>query len=369
MLEESAVLTWTLFYSLFVFCQLLPPSELASAGLTVEGLLSPILGSESRDFIDHHLRRTTANWLVHWSLPLGYFVGLLLVDADLWLWQQLWFLVLATACLAAAVRAALVALSCWLLGWHHHWLSRALAAAGTAVQPSADHADVAADINQQFRSYDKFVGMANGSSRVVITETWLLNITPYTVRVAPVDQVCLHLEGASSPPPTLSGSGGSLERQQTILCRVTSTVANISPFHIRILSSELETVRHLVGRRVTNLRHIVIQQTLTEQFIADFCRVVDDNLPVYWSQDLDVCLGCGDQQAAVSIQRQCLPESGCQTCKCRPMWCTTCFAKWFASRQDHHAPHLWLSAKCPCPTCRSTFCLLDVRNIITGRPA
>lgn len=32
----------------------------------------------------------------------------------------------------------------------------------------------------------------------------------------------------------------------------------------------------------------------------------------------------------------------------------------FASRQDQEKPETWLSSKCTCPMCRSTFCILDV---------
>ena len=85
------------------------------------------------------------------------------------------------------------------------------------------------------------------------------------------------------------------------------------------------------------------------------------------------------------------PEDSCVTCYCRPMWCINCMGKWyvyfssnssmklnmiralrtwiyfthyvnyrFASRQDQKKPDTWLGSKCPCPTCRSKFCLLDV---------
>ena len=36
----------------------------------------------------------------------------------------------------------------------------------------------------------------------------------------------------------------------------------------------------------------------------------------------------------------------------------------FASRQDQSNPERWLGAKCPCPTCRSKFCVRDVRLIV-----
>ena len=94
------------------------------------------------------------------------------------------------------------------------------------------------------------------------------------------------------------------------------------------------------------------------------------------------------------------PEDSCVTCYCRPMWCINCMGKWyvcflsnsyrkliivlwlyvhecnlniylnyrFASRQDQKKPDTWLGSKCPCPTCRSKFCLLDVCLIDIATP-
>ena len=39
------------------------------------------------------------------------------------------------------------------------------------------------------------------------------------------------------------------------------------------------------------------------------------------------------------------------------------FLNRFASRQDQGNPENWLGSQCPCPTCRSKFCVRDVRII------
>ena len=53
----------------------------------------------------------------------------------------------------------------------------------------------------------------------------------------------------------------------------------------------------------------------------------------------------------------------CRQCFCRPMWCISCMAKWFASRQDQRRPEEWLRGVAPCPMCRSQFCALDVLQV------
>lgn len=40
--------------------------------------------------------------------------------------------------------------------------------------------------------------------------------------------------------------------------------------------------------------------------------------------------------------------------------CSSCLARWFASRQDQNEKETWLQSKASCPMCRSTFCILDV---------
>lgn len=40
--------------------------------------------------------------------------------------------------------------------------------------------------------------------------------------------------------------------------------------------------------------------------------------------------------------------------------CSSCLARWFASRQDQNEKDTWLQSTCRCPMCRSVFCVLDV---------
>ena len=82
-------------------------------------------------------------------------------------------------------------------------------------------------------------------------------------------------------------------------------------------------------------------------------------------KDLDTCIGCLQTNVDVKLVKNCdAPESGqCRVCFCRPMWCLECLGKWFASRQDQARPDTWLQSTCPCPSCRSLFCVLDISLI------
>ena len=74
---------------------------------------------------------------------------------------------------------------------------------------------------------DKFATDAVAAHRVIITDNWLIKLTPYAVHLLHVDHVYLDLE-SSSEPHVLS------ERAcQTVTCRVVSMRPTVPDFVIR----------------------------------------------------------------------------------------------------------------------------------------
>ncbi len=64
-------LIYTIAYILISICLIAPPTEFVSAGLTVQNMFAPLLGSEDLNFIYHHIKRTSTTVVVHSFLPLG----------------------------------------------------------------------------------------------------------------------------------------------------------------------------------------------------------------------------------------------------------------------------------------------------------
>ena len=60
-----------LFYILFSFCIITPPTELVQAGVTVQNVFSDYIGSEQMDFVGYHMRRSSITLIIHSLLPLG----------------------------------------------------------------------------------------------------------------------------------------------------------------------------------------------------------------------------------------------------------------------------------------------------------
>ena len=69
-METSVDLVYSVAYCLFAVCVLAPPSEIVSAGLTVQNVFSKYLGSEDMNFVNYHIRRTSATLIIHSLLPL-----------------------------------------------------------------------------------------------------------------------------------------------------------------------------------------------------------------------------------------------------------------------------------------------------------
>jgi hypothetical protein len=68
------LVAYTVAYALFCVCVLLPPTEFAASGLTLEGVFSRWLGDESADFVPYHMRRSALKRLFVSGIPFGEFL-------------------------------------------------------------------------------------------------------------------------------------------------------------------------------------------------------------------------------------------------------------------------------------------------------
>ncbi|XP_012590331.1 PREDICTED: E3 ubiquitin-protein ligase TM129 [Condylura cristata] len=193
---DSPEVTFTLAYLVFAVCFVFTPTEFHSAGLTVQNLLSGWLGSEDAAFVGYHLRRSAATLLCHSMLPLGYYVGMCFAASEKRLYSpgqapEAWRLFLFLALALPSVAGILV--YHWSRDhWAHHPLARTLA---LYALPQSGWRAVAASINTEFRRIDKFATGAPGA-RVIVTDTWVMKVTTYHVRVAQQQDVHLTVTAA-----------------------------------------------------------------------------------------------------------------------------------------------------------------------------
>ncbi|XP_077957098.1 E3 ubiquitin-protein ligase TM129 isoform X10 [Gasterosteus aculeatus] len=320
---ESPELSFTLAYVVLSLCFVFTPNEFRSAGLTVQNLFSSWLGSEDVGFIQYHVRRTSITLLVHSALPLGYYMGM---------------------CIAAPEKN---------LGYIHK---------AHIQPPHPGWGSVATSVNTEFRRIDKFATGAPGA-RVIVTDSWVLKVTTYHVYMA-LQSEC-HVTVTQSRQHQLSPDMAS--PAQILTLRVDSINPAVTPFDIRLISSEYAELREKLHAPIRNSPNVVIHQTMSELFLETFRAHVDLNQPYTLpsGQEVEPCSGCMQVPANTKLVRLCQAEgapneSECQQCFCRPMWCLSCLGRWFASRQDQQRPETWLSSRVPCPTCRAKFCILDI---------
>ncbi|XP_040904936.1 E3 ubiquitin-protein ligase TM129 [Toxotes jaculatrix] len=361
---ESPELSFTLAYIVFCLCFVFTPNEFRSAGLTIQNLFSSWLGSEDVGFVQYHVRRTSVTVLVHSVLPLGYYMGMCIAAPE----KNLGYIhQVSDSWRAFLVLSLCLQLASWTLviywsrhHWHNHPISRSLQA--HVQPPHSSWGQVAANINTEFRRIDKFATGAPGA-RVIVTDTWVLKVTTYHVYMA-LQRDC-HVTVTESRQHQLNPDSAS--PAQILTLRVESINPAVRPFDIRLNSTEYAELREKLRAPIRNSANVVIHQTISELFLETFRAQVDLNQPYRLpsGQELEPCIGCMQVPANTKLVRLCHTEgadneSDCQQCFCRPMWCLSCLGRWFASRQDQQRPETWLSSKVPCPTCRATFCILDV---------
>ncbi|ELT88394.1 hypothetical protein CAPTEDRAFT_153682 [Capitella teleta] len=361
---SSDFLYYTVAYVVIAVCLVLPPTEFISAGLTVQNVLSGFLGSEQMNFIHFHVRRTCATAFFHSVIPLAYYLFGFCVAETItdWLpWNQRlpWQLFILCSITLPLITSVLIFY--WSRNkWKKHPIAQSLER--HAPQGSNWHS-VASSIDVEFRRIDKFTSGSHGK-RLIVTDSWLIQMSTYTLYIA--HQSDLHLQLVGADEHSISPEHSSGVQFLNIIVNTVNTA--VKPFSIRILASDYNELRTKLQSPIVNARNVMIHQSLSDRFLAAFTEQVERNEVFHKPMDMELepCIGCMQEQASVKLVKLCdeQNEGECVPCYCRPMWCLSCMGKWFCSRQDQNQPQLWMSSRSPCPTCRSKFCMLDVCAIV-----
>ncbi|VIO86475.1 Uncharacterized protein BM_BM10973 [Brugia malayi] len=370
--ESQEWILHTILHLLFTLCIVYPPVEFQRAGFTIQTLFSGILGVERDDFVGYHLRRSLLTRFIHFCLPLFYFVYLSMVlrETIFTPTPQTVLQFGAYVSIAIAGVAAFIMLYHWWNGFDKHstvhCLKSYLGSNGSSWRV------VAESINAEYRNVlDTLSITLSGIDRVVMTSSWILYITNYTLICAQVSDVSLEAIRADEHPISHhTQNGGSA---QFINICVSSTTQRFEPFIIRIRAESFRDLRNKLDKPIAVAREVVLKQSLNERFVEAFTQQIALNPKYEYDEPerLEPCLGCSTEMSNIKLWKQCLnniqddmgaegPKLHCTQCYCRPMWCDTCMGLIFASKQDPHHPELWMPGKAQCPTCRATFCVLDV---------
>jgi hypothetical protein len=350
-----------LSFSIFILFSLLivyPPAEARSSGFVIPSIFHWFIGDEKFDFIRHHLKRSCLTLLIHALLPMAftffmyfhfYEEFVLAGSFDL---VKLLFRISSTVLLIVGAYIFRISVS----NFSNHSIVKNLAKYGNVN-------DIVNQINDEFKDIYNFKVDYIGYSKLIITSSWIIKVTMYNVVILKISDARFKLIRTLDHPILFQENTG----KQIIDVQAESISGKTKPVIIRIYSREMfEELRQKLGGNVEIVSDIKFKSSLQERFVKVFKQHINENPRYKYDNkyELELCMGCQGVQANVKIDKTCMDSieqtQHCGQCQCKPMWCTTCIAMIFASKQNELHPEEWLSGRAECPTCRSLFCVLDV---------
>lgn len=243
-IDTSELLIITFLYLLVTFIIILPPSELITAGFSIENLFSYFLvETEEISFIRYHIKRISIKYLTQSLLPVGYILLLLYYsDWSFGVFHAIWFLftqsplilqLVLYLCLIIPIVTSLVILRWHINDCYMHPIVRQLCLFVQQQQGEQTWHTVESSINTEFRRFDKFTcGTATSNVRCYVLDSWILKCSMYHVNIAQQSNVRVELVDAHDIHLQETNEEVSLTTQYlNILIR--SSDSRIDPFYIR----------------------------------------------------------------------------------------------------------------------------------------
>ncbi|KAA0189749.1 Transmembrane protein [Fasciolopsis buskii] len=206
---------------------------------------------------------------------------------------------------------------------------------------------------------DKFVAGQGGighnwsGRRFIVTESWILvsRFTSFTViKQSSEGMVAILASSISVLDPDSLTEGGrpageNLGTQMVVAVRFVDVNTGVCLLTCSLPASNLDALRAKLRCPLIKARGVDLEPTVVQRFVQAFTDVVDEGDPVILDSDIDLeqCIGCMGQTADVTLIRRCASsdpftgdssisvnqnEPSCGTCRCRPMWCLECMARW-----------------------------------------
>jgi hypothetical protein len=245
-LNTSEFFIITFLYILIVFIIILPPSELITAGFSIENIFSYFLvETEEISFIRYHIKRISIKHLVHSLLPFGYVLLLLyysdwssgLINACLNLFTQTFIIlrIILFICLLLPIVTSFIVFRWHINDCYMHPIVRQLRLFIQTNNPQQEQTwhTVESSINTEFRRYDKFTcGSATSNVRCYVLDSWILKCSMYHVNIAQQSNVRVELVDAHDIHLQETNEEVSLSTQYLNIL-IKSYDSRIEPFYIR----------------------------------------------------------------------------------------------------------------------------------------
>uniref|UniRef100_A0A1B6G0W4 Uncharacterized protein n=1 Tax=Cuerna arida TaxID=1464854 RepID=A0A1B6G0W4_9HEMI len=229
---DENIAMFTLLYILISSCFVIRTD--AFSGLSVENLCSRILGSEMDNFIFYNIKRSSCTLFIHSSLLLVYRLGVSwvanypLVEDD----GMTIFNIIGTLGIVMLITASVIIYYWKRNNWENHPISRKLIMLS---ENDGSWRNWASAINIDLRRQRKVVFRCSSLVKLVVTENWIVKVSPYTMDIA-------HQRGATLTVDTadihaLADTGPGIA--QFLNIKVTNTRRASYTFYIRNLNHVL----------------------------------------------------------------------------------------------------------------------------------
>ncbi|KAK6765867.1 hypothetical protein RB195_025654 [Necator americanus] len=365
---NSTILLHGIVFVVFVLLLLYPPDAFVGAGVTFDNLAYGYLGTSESNILDFQCRRFVLTRSFIGCLPFLLVLSLFLVQE-----HAVVFTIHPSRIIHyVALISPLLALGA-LLYFVYHTVTgfSSIFPMKKLKNYGYDPRQVFTILSNEFSRLDAFRHTISNVSKLVITDSWLFHCSRFNFVVVKLADVQFRVINAED---TMNGLHQALGMNQYLTIAV-SLPADISAlnFVFKIDNVSMRDLESKLGpNRVEFSNEVRLKMSLTDKFIEAFLDQAKKNprFQNYVREELDPCLGCSEKLSNVKLSRKCEgfgpgaddnePRSVCMPCQCRPMWCVSCMARIFLAKQDQSVPSRWLEGTCPCPTCRATFCVMDV---------
>ncbi|KHJ89332.1 hypothetical protein OESDEN_10848, partial [Oesophagostomum dentatum] len=355
-------------FAVVVLLLLYPPDAFVGAGITFDNVACGYLGTSELNVLDFHCRRIVQ--ALSFVICLPFFFMLFLYSARD-------HAVLFTAHPTRIIHyVALISPFLALAGlahslYHSFTHFRSLPAMKKLEAYGYSSREALTNLSIELSRIDAFRHSISNVSRIIITDSWLFYCSRFKFVVVKLSDAQFRVINAEDTMNSLHQALG-MNQYLTVAVSLPEDIQNMN-FVFKIDNVSMRDLESKLGRdRIEFSPEVQLKMSLTDKFIQAFIGQAKHNprFDNYVREDLEPCLGCSDKLSNVKLFRQCgglgvgiddnMARPACMPCQCRPMWCVSCMARIFLAKQDQSAPTRWLDGNCPCPTCRATFCILDV---------
>jgi E3 ubiquitin-protein ligase TM129 len=279
---ENNDVIFNLFYLIVSVCLIFPPNEFVSCGFTIKNWFSFYFGNERTEFIEYNMKRIGITLIIHSSLPLGYFIILIIKHGYEIILENIYFKVLFSISILFTILISTIVYYWSIDNFKNNPIVKDLIKLKTTTTTTTNQQGnswkfLANSINNEIRQIDKFVSTGSDINKIIVTDNWIISLHLYSLRIVKKETATLSLKRANSILLTNQESNGTSTQILQIQVNYSNSNEKEKSFNISILSSEYLNFIEKFQMPINNSLSINIHDSLPDQFLKYFKEQVEQN--------------------------------------------------------------------------------------------